>query len=156
MCTLPNTIVEEILFEIGEIDDLFVVYAELLSRIRQRNPDVVEVAALSSVLQSFYMGLENIFLLIAKRLDAKVPSGSRWHSDLLAQMTQNTASRGQIISAQLRAKLSDYVNFRHVARHVYASHLDWDEMSDGVLQLHDVWAQAKSELLAFVETMNKD
>ncbi len=33
---------------------------------------------------------------------------------------------------------------------------DWDLMADGVFQLHDVWAQTKSELLAFVEGLNRE
>ena len=153
---MSKTIAEEILFEIEEIEELFVTYGDLLSRVQERTPDVVEVAALASVLHSFYMGLENIFLVIAKRLDAGVPSGSRWHSDLLAQMTQSTARRGQVISMDLRKTLSDYASFRHVARHAYTTRLNWDEMAEGVMQMSRVWAQAKSELLAFVETLSKE
>ncbi len=58
-------------------------------------------------------GLENIFLSIARGLDQQVPTGSHWHRDLLVQMTQETAKRGGVISAELARKLADYLGFRH-------------------------------------------
>lgn len=43
-------------FEIEQIDQLITVYADLLERVQQRTPDLVEVAAVASVLHSFYNG----------------------------------------------------------------------------------------------------
>jgi hypothetical protein len=37
------------------------------------------MTALASVLHSFYNGLENIFLSIARHVDQQVPTGDRWH-----------------------------------------------------------------------------
>lgn len=54
-------VIDQITFEIAQIDKLFEVYAELLSRVQQRQPDTVEIAAVASVLHSFYNGVENIF-----------------------------------------------------------------------------------------------
>lgn len=147
---------DSILNEIGQIDHLLDFFADLLSRAQQRTPDKVEVAALSSVLHSFYMGLENIFLVIAKQLDAKMPGGSNWHSALLTQMATTNARRGQVISVELMQKLGDYLGFRHVARHAYSFQFDWDLMAANVENLHDVWAQTKSELLVFVESLNRE
>ena len=82
-------------------------YALLSSRIRQDLADLesvvqrarryVAVASTSSDpepyldaaalhLHGFYAGLERLFETIARQLDHLVPSGPRWHPELLAQM----------------------------------------------------------------------
>jgi len=91
---LAEKVAAHIRFEIEQLDQLLTVYADLLERVQQRTPDQVEVAAIASVLHSFYNGLENIFLSIAKGVDQQVPTGSQWHRDLLVQMSQQTMSRG--------------------------------------------------------------
>ena len=141
-------------FEIGQIDQLLTAYADLLERVQQRTPDLVEVTAIASVLHSFYNGLENIFLSIAKGLDQQVPTGSQWHRDLLVQMSQQTANRGGVISAELARKLADYLGFRHFHRHSYSFFLEWGELKKLVTPLQEVWAQVKEELYKFLESLN--
>ncbi len=63
---LDEKVISQIKFETGQIDLLFEAYADLLDRVQKRTPDLVEVTAVASVLHSFYNGLENIFLSIAK------------------------------------------------------------------------------------------
>lgn len=95
---MADNVISQVTFEIGQIDQLLTVYADLVERVQQRPPDLVEITALASVLHSFYNGLENIFLSIAKGLDQQVPTGAQWHRDLLVHMTQETAPRGSVIS----------------------------------------------------------
>ncbi|MDM8551034.1 hypothetical protein QUF72_13185 [Desulfobacterales bacterium HSG2] len=90
---MDNTSITQINFEIGQIDHLFESYAGLLERVEQNPPDLVELTALASVIHSFYTGLEKIFHIIAKRTDGDVPSGSHWHRDILARMSEETANR---------------------------------------------------------------
>ncbi len=86
MSESAKKVVGQVIFEVEQIDQLLTVYADLLGRVHQHTPDMVEVTAVASVLHSFYNGLENIFLSIAKGLDQQVPTGSQWHQDLLVQM----------------------------------------------------------------------
>lgn len=83
---MAEKVVSQISFEISQIDGLFESYSNLLLRIRQEKPDLIETTAIASVLHSFYNGLENIFLCIAKRIDQNIPEGDQWHRDLLYQM----------------------------------------------------------------------
>lgn len=92
---------DQVQFEIEQIDRLLATYADLLERIERRAPDIVEIAAIASVLHSFYNGLENIFLSIAKGVDQQVPTGSQWHRDLLLQIGQQTPNRSRIVSIEL-------------------------------------------------------
>jgi len=80
---LIEKLVSQVKFEIGQIDHLLEVYVDLLGRAQHKTPDLVETAAIASILHSFYNGLENIFLAIAKGIDGDVPKGNRWHRNLL-------------------------------------------------------------------------
>jgi hypothetical protein len=151
---LAESITVQIQFEMGQIDRLFEFYAGLLADSRQRVPDLVEMTALGSVLHSFYNGVENIFLAVAKEVDRGAPRGAEWHRTLLTSMTQVTSNRGPVISAETAVILSGYLIFRHFYRHAYAFFLDWSKMRSLVIALADVWAQTKQELLAFVETQS--
>lgn len=153
MSELAEKVAAQVTFEIEQIDRLLTVYADLLERVQQRTPDLVEVAAIASVVHSFYNGLENIFLSIAKGLDQQVPTGSQWHRDLLVQMSQQTANRGGVISTELARKLADYLGFRHFYRHSYSFFLEWEELKKLVTPLREVWAQVKEELDEFLESL---
>lgn len=146
-------IITHVSFEIDQIDQLLVVYADLWERVQQRTPDLVEVAATAAVLHSFYTGLENIFLSIAKELDHQVPSGLQWHRDLLVQMSQPTANRRNVISAEMILKLTDYMGFRHFFRHAYSFFLDWEKLRKLVIPLREVWADVKKELDEFLGSL---
>ncbi|HLG31231.1 MAG TPA: hypothetical protein VI387_13560, partial [Candidatus Brocadiales bacterium] len=143
--------ITQVAFEIEQIDKLLTLYANLLERVQQRTPDQVEVAAIASVLHSFYNGIENIFLSVAKGLDQQVPTGSQWHRDLLIQMSQHMPNRGNVISAKLAQRLADYLGFRHFYRHSYSFFLEWDELKKLVMPLQEVWNQVKKELYELLE-----
>ncbi len=80
---MHNSTIKKVQFEIGQIDNLLDKYKILIDLLKTKKPDDIELAAIASVLHAFYNGIENIFLLIAKSIDKKVPSGIKWHRDLL-------------------------------------------------------------------------
>jgi hypothetical protein len=150
---LAEKVVSQVTFEIGQIDQLLVAYANLWERAQQGTPDLVEMTAMASVLHSFYNGLENLFLSIAKGLDQTVPVDAQWHRDLLVQMTQETVNRGSVISAELAQQLADYLGFRHFYRHSYSFFLEWSELGKLVTSLPEVWDRAKKELSEFLNSL---
>lgn len=83
---LSETISQRVQRDVALIDHLLAAYADLLLQVEQKPPDLVQVTALASVLHSFYNGVESIFIIIAKEIDGAVPTGDRWHRDLLEQM----------------------------------------------------------------------
>jgi hypothetical protein len=151
---LVERVIEEVQFEIGQIDHLFISYATLFERARQIQPDLIETTAIASVLHSFYNGVENIFMSIAKRLDSQVPTGDQWHRKLLVQMSQTTAEREGVISTELAQRLANYLGFQHFYRHSYSFFLDWSELEKLVIPLHAVWSQVKTELNAFLDSLS--
>jgi hypothetical protein len=153
---LTNRVISHIEFELGQIEQLFESYADLLDRIKKNKPDLVEITALASILHSFYNGLENIFLSIARGIDADVPSGSQWHRDLLTQMAQSTSNRASVLTTETAHQLADYLGFRHFFRHSYSFFLDWNEMERLILPLNKVWMQVKTELQLFVHNQGSN
>jgi hypothetical protein len=147
---LTEKVISRIKFEIKQIDRLFELYADLLERVQEDTPDLVDVTAVASVLHSFYNGLENIFLSIVKGIDADVPAGARWHRDLLARMAKPTSSRGPVLTTEMARQLTDYLGFRHFYRHSYSSFLEWDELERLVTPVARVWGQVKGELEVFL------
>ena len=89
---MTKEVISQVTFEIEQIDQLFLVYVDLLERARQGTPNLVEMTVMASVLHSFYNGMENIFLSIAKGIDSEVPTGSQWHRDLLVKMASTRAA----------------------------------------------------------------
>jgi len=146
---------DKIIFEISEIDKLLNDVASLLLLCKERNPDLIETMASAAVLHSFYNGLENIFLHIARDYDKTIPSGNKWHKKLLEQMnTEN--NRKAVLSEEKIQQLSEYLIFRHFFRHAYSYRLDWDEMKELVLNIETVWAGVKIEILDFLKKSEKD
>lgn len=110
---LGKQIMAQVEFEIGQIDQLLEAYADLFVQAQQTQPGLVETTALASVLHSFYNGLENIFLAIAKGIDGNVPSGDHWHRRLLTQMTEAMPDRAPVLKVDTARRLADYLGFRH-------------------------------------------
>ena len=148
-----KTVITQVKVEIEQVDQLFFIYADLLQRVQERAPDLIEITAMASVLHSFYNGLENIFLSIAKELDKKSPAGSQWHRDLLIQMTKQTEKRNSVISAEMSQRLVDYLAFRHFYRHSYSFFLEWDELKKLVTSIKEFWTDLKKEIYEFLTTL---
>lgn len=146
-------VVREILFEVGQLDQLLVIYADLLQRVQARDPDTVEIAAVATVLHSFYNGVENIFFTVAKGVDETVPSGGQSHRDLILQVSRKTNQREQVISKQTAQVLSEYLGFRHFYRHSYSFLIDWEELKKLVVPLEEVWRAIRGEFMKFIETL---
>ena len=107
-------LIDDILTESEKIENLFRSFAPLIKKVKSKNPTFIELNALAMFLHSFYNGLENIFKLIAKKLDEKVPIGERWHIELLDQMTKPINNRQHIVlSNKIYEDLKEYLGFRH-------------------------------------------
>jgi len=145
--------VSQIRFEVQQIDTLLESYKSLLAKCKEKEPDLIEITAIASVLHSFYNGIENMFLSITRRIDNIVPSGSHWHRDLLTRMTEDIDVKQSVISDDSKEKLADYLGFRHFFRHSYSFFLEWDELKKLVHPLRDVWTQVKTEIESFLDNL---
>lgn len=145
--------ISQVKFEISQIDELFKSYSDLLRETQKEEPDLIEVTAFASVLHSFYNGVENIFLNIVKRIDCNVPTGDRWHRDLLYQIGKATPERSKVLTHKTIALLVDYMGFRHFYRHSYSFSLEWEELEKLTAPMEDIWKQVKDELEVFLKSL---
>ncbi len=152
---MVKKVISRVKFDIGQVDHLLESYADLLERSQRSTLDLVEVTAIASVLHSFYNGLENIFLVIAKGIDSDIPTGNQWHRDLLTRMTEPTSNREAVLTIKTAHRLADYLGFRHFYRHSYSFFLKWGELEKLVTSLGEVWKQTKAELELFLDGLSE-
>lgn len=141
-------------FEITQVEQLLNSYDLLLKKCRTTEPDLIELTAAASVIHSFYNGVENIFLTIAKRIDEQTPLGLQWHRDLLKQMNSKVKNREyQVISESTLTQLIEYMGFRHFYRHSYSFVLKWSEMKRLILNIEDTWVMVKTDIQQFLKQL---
>lgn len=146
----------QIEFEVRQIDQLLASYGDLLAKLPKENPDLIERTALASVLHSFYNGLENVFVRIARELGQSPPGGDQWHRDLLRSMAAPSFAGPAPLSPELATRLAEYLSFRHFYRHSYSFFLDWTEMEDLVTSLPRIWEEARESLGRFAAALGGD
>ena len=151
---MSETLSERIQRDVALIDQLLEAYADLLVQVKQEPPDLVQVTALASVLHSFYNGLESVFMTIAREVDSTIPTGDRWHRNLLEQMGEANELRDAVLSSSLLLQIQDYLAFRHYYRHAYSFFLLWEELRELVLPLTAVWGKTKHALNQFAASLH--
>ncbi len=144
--------IKQIEFELEEMRNLLDLYKKELFEL-DREPNLVEITALAGVLHSFYSGIEKIFLIIAKKVDKKIPHDINWHKTLLFQMAKENDFRKAVISEIIKDRLSEYLAFRHFYRHSYTSRLKWKEMKDLVASIQQTWEKFASEISVFIKAI---
>ncbi len=142
---------EQVALEREQLHRLLDKYRPLLDRCVVSPPNDIELSALAAMLHSFYNGIENIFKRTALELGGAVPSGEFWHKELLDSMSRATGQRGPVLSPELRDRLKEYMEFRHVFRHAYTFDLRWDRMNTLVLGCEETLRRLERELDRFLE-----
>lgn len=150
----PDTLRDQLSFEIAEIEKLLKTYRSLIDSTR-RKPTLIEITAQASVLHAFYNGIEGLFARIAKAYREQYHESPARHKLLLEAMTRKTADRPAILRHETVLILSPYLAFRHFYRHAYSFKLDWRQLKPLVKGLDVVWGQVKEDLRLFVETIKK-
>ena len=140
-----------IIRELGEIDGLLGKSSALLATPCDAEPSFERLAALSTILTSFYTGIERIFERIASCLDPTQPEGERRHIELLNQVARPSSNRPAVISEESRQRLRDYLAFHHRSRHAYAHHLEWRGMEHLVTQIQETWDGVRPDVVRFVQ-----
>jgi predicted nucleotidyltransferase len=126
---------------------------ELLASCAQ-SPTRTELRAAASMLREFYNGVERMFERMAVGLGEGVPQGSNWHVDLLAQMaTAREGARPAVIDEALRARLKDYLDFRHFFRHAYVYTLEWSQLRWKAESLSEMLRTLRDQARRFFEAL---
>ncbi len=143
---------KQVAVETEQLHYLIEVHRPLLTKCTGTTPNDIELSALATMLHSFYTGIENIFKRVAVELDGTMPRGESWHRELLDAVTRPSAARPAVLSAPLRDRLREYLEFRHVFRQAYSFQLRWDKMAPLVLGCEETLRQLEAELDVFLRS----
>ena len=107
-------------------------------------------------LHSFYTGVERIFTDTARTMEGSVPSSPSWHQDLLLQMSAEMSRlRPPVITRGTRDRLSEYLNFRHVVRNVYAFKMRFDRVQELAVGLRVCYEAVTRDLTNFAASLDQ-
>ncbi len=140
-------------FQVNEIDRLFEEYNLFFQDMNYEKPDILQVTVMSSILHSFYNGIEKIFEMISKDIDNFVAIGNKSHQELLDNVYTSNEKRKAIINEEVYILLNDYLGFRHVFRHSYSFQLKWDKMKPLANNLFCTWKKLKEQIEDFINSL---
>ncbi len=122
--SLYQELFSQIQSELGKIERAVQTNTKLIAALDsvEESSDAYDgiVGGIAMNLQSAYTGIERILAAIAKQVDNAAPSGSQWHQNLLAQMTEVSEHRPAVLSAHTVSDLEPLLGFRHVVRNAYS------------------------------------
>ena len=143
--------------ELGKIQETLARIARGLGNI-----DLLPVQArefientIATDLADVYRGIENIFLRIAREVDMHVPSGSRWHKNLLAQMAEQRPERPPVISEKTLLRLEDLLDFRHKVNKIYGEELIYEKTEPHAKSIDELFASVSQDLNTFTDSLAK-
>lgn len=146
------------------INDELTKIEETLARIRRglESIDVLPVEArefientIATDLADVYRGIENIFKRIAREVDMHVPTGSRWHKNLLAQMAEQRRERTFVIAENTFLQLEDLLDFRHKVNNIYGKELKYEKTIPHAKSIDDLFERVSQDLNTFTDSLAK-
>ena len=137
---------------------------ETLERI-QRGLEKIEVVpidlrefienTIATDLADVYRGIGNIFLRIAREVDTHVPTGSRWHKNLLAQMAEQRPERPSVISEDIYRRLERLLEFRHKVNNIYGRQIVYEKTEEHAKSIDELFASVSEDLSIFTDSLAK-
>ncbi|MCY4568593.1 MAG: hypothetical protein OXD49_09840 [Candidatus Poribacteria bacterium] len=144
------------------INDELVKISETLERVT-RGLEKLEVVSIdvrefientiATDLADVYRGIENIFLRIAREVDMYVPTGSRWHKNLLAQMVEQRPERPPVISENTSIQLEKLLEFRHKVTNIYGRELVYEKTVEHAKSIDELFTTVSQEFNAFTDSL---
>jgi hypothetical protein len=147
---LDENLKTKLLFEISQIDRLIDESKPLLDLCKSKTPSHIEMSAAALLLHSFYLGIENVLVLIFKGYNEKVIEGAKWHIEILDKAFISNKNRKQIFREELKESLDGYLKFRHLIRHTYSYQLEWSRMENLIKGIESAWKEVKENLNEFI------
>lgn len=89
-------------------------------------------------------------------IDLRMPDGSRWHKELLIQMTEPHAERQLVISPETFEILEELLEFCHVFSNTYEEELIYKRTEESAKQIDKLFSSLSKELDAFIAYLEKE
>ena len=152
-----STLIQRISNEQEKIKETVKKIAERLEKIKTAPNEYREEieTTIAKDLVDCYRSVENIFKRIALDVDLRIPDGSRWHKELLAQMAEPQAERQPVISQETFELLQEYLEFRHVFNNIYGEELIYEKTEKNAKQVDELFNRLSEELEIFITFLEK-
>ena len=128
-----------------------------LEKIEEVPIDVTEFIenTIATDLADIYNGIERIFERIAREVDTLMPTGSRWHKNLLAQMAEKRPERRPVISENTHRELEELLKFRHKVTNIYGKELRYEKTIPHAKSIDVLFANVSQDLNTFTDSLEK-
>ena len=152
-----STLIQRISNEQEKIKETVKKIAERLEKIKTVPNEYREEieTTIAKNLVDCYRSVENIFKRIALDVDLRIPDGSRWHKELLAQMAEPQEERQPVISQETFELLQEYLEFRHVFNNIYGEELIYEKTEKNAKQVDELFNRLSEELEIFITFLEK-
>ncbi len=141
--------------ELAKIEDILARIRRGLEIIKVVPSDVTEFIenTIATDLADIYSGIERIFERIANEVDGHLPRGSRWHKNLLEQMTKQRPERQPVISENTFLQLGKLLEFRHKVTNIYGRELKYDNTLVQAETIHELFAAVSQDFNVFTDSL---
>ena len=109
--------------------------------------------SIANKLADVYSGIERIFERIANEVDAHLSRGSRWHKNLLEQMTKQRPERPPVISQDTFLLLEALLEFRHKVNNIYADELIYENTEAHANGIDKLFQSFSDDLNIFTDSL---
>ena len=109
--------------------------------------------SIANKLADIYSGIERVFELIANEVDGHLPRGSRWHKNLLEQMTERRPERPPVISQETFLLLEALLEFRHKVNNIYADELIYESTEEHAKNIEKLFKSFSDDLNMFTDSL---
>jgi len=129
-----------------------------MGQLNDINEKIYQEALVNSIalnLHGIYIGFERIFEVIATEVDLRLPTGDKWHRDLLDQMAVDIPNvRKTVIIEETRLILDELRRFRHVVRSAYSFQLDEQKVLGVATQFYSCYQNIITEIQLFCDYLS--
>ena len=109
--------------------------------------------SIANRLADVYSGIERIFERIANEVDGHLSRGSRWHKNLLEQMTRQLPERQPVISQDTFQLLAELLEFRHKVDNIYADELIYENTEKHAKNIEILYRSFSVDLNRFTDSL---
>ena len=118
------------------------------------NPETSAFVAVG--LHRWYTAAEAAFERVERVLVGSLPTGDRWHQDLLRLMSLEIPNlRPPVLTPELATRLVPYLRFRHFLRHAYATDFEPTKLAPLVRDLPAVQLELEELLKSLLRSFGQ-
>ena len=146
--------------ELNKIHQAFQQLEMFMVELNDNEQPIYGEAIVNSIalnLHGIYTGIERIFEVIATEIDLSLPTGNKWHRDLLDQMAVSIPHvRKEVITEETRTALDELRRFRHVIRSAYSFQLDKQKVLNVANEFFNCYSSFIEEIQLFCDSENNE